>query len=82
MSAPLLRLARLFPALALLLLGGTGTAAACNVCYGEAEGPMIEAASMGVWLLIGVLAVVQSSFALFFIYLWRRARKFASGASL
>jgi len=43
---------------------------------------MIEAASMGVWLLIGVLAAVQSSFALFFIYLWRRARKFASRASI
>jgi hypothetical protein len=82
MSSSLLRLMRLFPALAVLFLAGTGTAAACNVCYGEAEGPMIEAASMGVWLLIAVLAAVQSSFALFFIYLWRRARKFAAHASL
>jgi hypothetical protein len=82
MSRWLIRISRVFPALLLLWAAGTGTAAACNVCYGEAEGPMIEAASMGVWLLIGVLAAVQSSFALFFIYLWRRARKFASHANL
>ena len=50
---------------------------ACAVCYGEAEGPMIKAASMGVWLLFGLVAALQSSFALFFIYLWRRARKMA-----
>jgi hypothetical protein len=81
MSSTWRQLIRTLPALAILWLVGIGSAAACNVCYGEAEGPMIEAASMGVWLLIAVLAAVQSSFAIFFIYLWRRARKFAASTS-
>ena len=56
------------------MLGSTD-AAACTVCYGEAEGPMIEAARLGVWLMIGIVGVMQLSFGSFFLYLWRRARK-------
>ena len=63
--------------LVLIWVMGSQPAAACSVCYGDAEGPMIKAASMGVWLMIGLVAALQSSFALFFIYLWRRARKVA-----
>lgn len=48
---------------------------ACSVCYGEAEGPMIDAARMGVYLLFGLILLIQGSFAGFFIYLWRRARR-------
>jgi len=47
---------------------------ACTVCYGEAEGPMIDAARAGVWLLFGLVAAVQVGFVAFFVYLWRRAR--------
>jgi hypothetical protein len=46
---------------------------ACTVCYGEAEGPMIDAARAGVWLLFGLVVAVQASFVAFFVYLWRRA---------
>ena len=63
------------PVLLLIWAAGAQPASACAVCYGEAEGPMIKAASMGVWLMFGLVAALQSSFALFFIYLWRRARK-------
>ena len=63
------------PVLFLIWTAGSQQALACAVCYGDADGPMIKAASMGVWLMIGVIAALQSSFALFFIYLWRRARK-------
>lgn len=49
---------------------------ACTVCYGEAEGPMIDAARNGVWLLFGLVGGVQICFAAFFVYLWRRGRKF------
>jgi len=71
---------RLGTLIALLLLGAAGSppVSACAVCYGDAEGTMIKAASMGVWLMVGLVAALQSSFALFFVYLWRRARKLAT----
>lgn len=53
----------------------TQPAPACSVCYGDAEGPMIDAARLGVWLLFGMVAMVQLCFAAFFITLWRRSRK-------
>jgi amino acid transporter len=68
------------PIPALIILGlwmlSARTASACSVCYGEAEGPMIDAARLGVWLLFGLVGAIQLSFALFFVYLWRRARKY------
>ena len=69
------RMVILLPCLSLLWLAGTGDASACSVCYGEAEGQMIEAARSGVWLMIGLVGMLQVSFGLFFIHLWRRARK-------
>lgn len=50
-------------------------ASACNVCYGAADGPLIDAARMGVYLLFGLVLLVQACFASFFICLWKRARK-------
>ena len=50
------------------------TAEACTVCYGEAQGPMIDAARAGVWLLFGLVGGVQAAFAAFFVCLWRRSR--------
>jgi hypothetical protein len=55
---------------------GTRVASACSVCYGEAEGTMIDGAKLGVFLLFGLVAAIQLAFALFFIQLWRRARSF------
>ena len=46
---------------------------ACSVCYGEAEGPMIDAARLGVWLLFGLVFAVQVSLVVFFVCLRRRA---------
>ena len=45
---------------------GTRTAGACPVCYGEAEGPMIDAARMGVWLLFGLVFEMKVAFELLF----------------
>ena len=69
------RIVLLLPCLSLLWLMGSGDASACSVCYGQAEGPMIEAARSGVWLMIGLVGALQLAFGLFFITLWRRARK-------
>ena len=52
---------------------------ACTVCYGDAEGPLIEGARSGVYLLFGVVLAVQAAFVLFFVYLWRRARRYRRG---
>jgi heme/copper-type cytochrome/quinol oxidase subunit 2 len=61
--------------LALLMLAGARQALACPSCYGDAEGPMIDAARLGMWLLLGVTLLVQGSFVAFFIYLRRQARR-------
>ncbi len=63
--------------LALVLLVwflGQQTAEACTTCYGDAQGPMIDAARAGVWLLFGLVGGVQAAFAAFFVHLWRRSR--------
>ncbi len=51
-------------------------AGACAVCYGQAEGPMIDAARLGVWLLFGLVFAVQLALVLFFLCLRRRARAY------
>jgi hypothetical protein len=47
----------------------------CPSCFGQAEGPMIDAARLGTWMLIGVLVAVQLCFVAFFLHLRRQARK-------
>ena len=51
-------------------------AEACAVCYGQAEGPMIDAARLGVWLLFGLVLAVQAALVVFFLCLRRRARAY------
>jgi hypothetical protein len=60
---------------ALWLLGGARGAHACSVCYGQAEGPMMDAARLGVWLLFGMVLAVQVGLAAFFVYLMKRSRR-------
>lgn len=62
-------------ALPAVWLAGGGEASACSVCYGAAEGQMINAARMGVWLMVALVGAMQVSFGVFFVHLWRRARK-------
>jgi hypothetical protein len=67
------------PVLALALAGGR-EAFACASCYGLADGPLIDAARLGVWLLLGVTLAIQGGFLAFFLYLRRRAAKTADEA--
>ena len=62
--------------LPLCLLVAPRTAQACEVCYGGAEGPMIDAARIGVFLLWGTVVAIQVGLAGFFIYLGRRSKKY------
>ncbi len=75
-----LRRRRLLRPLALvgpwLLLAWPRTAEACAVCYGQAEGAMLDGARIGVYLLLATLVAVQTGFVVFFVYLRRRSLHF------
>ena len=51
---------------------------ACPVCFGDSNEPMTLATNLGIWFMLGVVAVMLSAFATFFVYLMRRARRFAN----
>lgn len=59
----------------LAFLASPGTALACPSCYGATEGPLIDAARVGMWLLLGVTLAIQGAFVAFFLYLRRKARE-------
>jgi hypothetical protein len=63
-----------------VLLGGAGRAWACPSCFGDAQGPLIDGARLGIWLLLGVTVCLQVGFAAFFLHLRRRAAKAADQA--
>jgi len=54
---------------------------ACGSCYGLADGPMIDAARLGIWFMLGTTMVVQGGFAAFFIYLRRQSARAAAQPS-
>jgi hypothetical protein len=47
---------------------------ACPVCFGDSHEPMALATNYGIWFMLGIVAVMLSAFATFFIHLMRRAR--------
>jgi hypothetical protein len=57
-----------------------GNALACPVCFGQADGPLIDASRLGIFLLLAVVLCLQGGFAAFFLYLRRRARQAADQA--
>jgi hypothetical protein len=71
-----LRLKRALVTLA--VVAAPRAALACPVCFGQSDSPLAKATNMGIFLMLGVVAVVLVSFAAFFIYLGRRARLAAS----
>ena len=46
----------------------------CEVCYGKADSPWIDASRMAVGLMLGIVFAVQLAFVFFFVHLWRRQR--------
>ena len=55
-------------------------ALACPVCFGDANAPMTVATNNGIWFMLGIVAFMLTSFASFFIYLMRRARRLQSSS--
>jgi hypothetical protein len=53
---------------------------ACASCFGAADSPLIDGARWGAFFLIGVVLVMQGSFAGFFFYLRSRAKRAQSRA--
>ena len=51
---------------------------ACPVCFGDANSPMTIAANNGIWFMLGIVALMLSAFATFFIHLMRRAKAVAN----
>ena len=47
---------------------------ACPVCFGDSNEPMAIATNYGIWFMLGIVAIMLSAFASFFIYLMRRAK--------
>ena len=71
----------LFLSAAALALAVTASPAlACPSCFGRAEGPLVDAARLGMLLLLAVTLGLQAAFVLFFLYLRRRAARAASEA--
>jgi hypothetical protein len=52
-------------------------ALACPACFGAAETSMIDGAKLGVLVLLAILFAVQGGFVAFFLYLRKRAKRFA-----
>lgn len=50
-------------------------ALACPVCFGAPDDPMVKGVNNGIWVLLGLVAVVQVGFAAMFWSFWRRARE-------
>lgn len=63
------------PAMLAVMLFADRAASACSVCYGDSEGPLIDGARGGVYLLFAMVLVMQIAFGSFFIVLWRRSRR-------
>lgn len=69
------RLALALVSTGLVWLADLGRALACPVCFGDAEGPIIDAARLGTFLLLGITLAIQGAFVAFFLYLRRQARR-------
>jgi hypothetical protein len=62
---------------AAVVLGGSSSVFACPVCFGAEETSMIDGTKLGILALLGITLSVQGAFVGFFLYLRRRAKRFA-----
>jgi hypothetical protein len=60
-----------------VVLGGSSSVFACPVCFGAEETSMIDGTKLGILALLGITLSVQGAFVGFFLYLRRRAKRFA-----
>jgi hypothetical protein len=60
------------------LVAAPRAALACPVCFGQNDSPLAWAVNVGVFVMLGFVALVLTAFASFFVYLARRARRHES----
>jgi hypothetical protein len=58
----------------LILLLVAQAAGACPACYGAPNDPMVKGVNNGIWVLLGLVGLVQAGFVALFWSFWRRAR--------
>ena len=56
-----------------IVLGAPRVALACPVCFGQNDSPMANAMNAGIFIMLGVVAVILTGFGSFIYYLNRRA---------
>ena len=61
--------------LVLLALVLAPEAWACAVCYGAPGDPMVKGVNNGIWVLLGLVGLVQIGFVAMFWSFWRKARE-------
>ena len=69
-------LGRVFTAAAIVLTGSSSVFA-CPVCFGAEETSMIDGTKLGILVLLAITVSVQGAFVGFFLYLRKRAKRFA-----
>jgi hypothetical protein len=66
--------------ISMLALGWPAKSLACAACYGQANGPMADGMTWGIFTLLGVVVPVLGGFLAFFIYLIRKSEAMANTA--
>jgi len=69
------RLGIIITTAAAVLIGGSGSAFACPVCFGAEETSMIDGTKLGIAVLLAITLTVQGGFVGFFLYLRRHAKR-------
>ena len=67
--------------LTLIFIAAPRLALACPVCFGQNDSPLAKGVNMGVFFMLGIVAVMLGAFAMFFVHLSRRARLFDDSAA-
>ncbi len=59
----------------LFCLAVVQTASAFSVCWGAPDDPMVKGVNKGIYVLLGLVGLVQIGFVALFWSFWRRARE-------
>jgi hypothetical protein len=59
-------------------LGSPADAHACAVCIGNTQSSLVDGMNAGILALLSFAAFIIVSFAVFFVYLWRKAKSVES----
>jgi hypothetical protein len=76
MSPARLGIRKAFTTAAAVVIGGSGVFA-CPMCFGAEETSMIDGTKLGIAVMLAVTFAVQGGFVAFFLYLRKRAKRFA-----